>query len=147
MSAVNQRPVVALWILVCVLVAISGCSTSSRQPQSVRGGDGRGTAQATAPGDREFPTDRSAGQPATPELTPDTDLAVQHPRVQDLVIAYQTSMRPSIERALLRGSRYVPAMKATLIEEGVPPEFAYGVPIVESGYSVSATSHAGAETL
>jgi len=144
MSAVNQRPVVALWILVCVLVAISGCSTSSRQPQSVRGGDGRGTAQATAPGDREFPTDRSAGQPATPELTPDTDLAVQHPRVQDLVIAYQTSMRPSIERALLRGSRYVPAMKATLIEEGVPPEFAYGVPIVESGYSVSATSHAGA---
>ncbi|MEO8602705.1 MAG: transglycosylase SLT domain-containing protein [bacterium] len=64
--------------------------------------------------------------------------------MQDLVVAYQTSMRPSIERALERGSRYVTGMKATLVEEGVPAEFAYGVPIVESGYSVSATSSAGA---
>jgi len=38
----------------------------------------------------------------------------------------------------------VPSMKATLVEEGVPPEFAYGVPIVESGYQLAATSPAGA---
>jgi membrane-bound lytic murein transglycosylase D len=53
-------------------------------------------------------------------------------------------MRPYIERALVRGSQYVPRMAKILREEGVPPEFAYGVPIVESGYSLSAVSHAGA---
>jgi membrane-bound lytic murein transglycosylase D len=53
-------------------------------------------------------------------------------------------MRPTLERALQRGNKYLPSMKTTLREEGVPPEFAYGVPIVESGYSLHATSHAGA---
>ncbi len=53
-------------------------------------------------------------------------------------------MRPTLERALQRGSKYLPGMKNTLREEGVPPEFAYGVPIVESGYALQATSHAGA---
>ncbi|MDX2166808.1 MAG: transglycosylase SLT domain-containing protein [Deltaproteobacteria bacterium] len=64
--------------------------------------------------------------------------------MQDLVAEYQTSRRDTIERALERGSRYVPGMKAALAEAGVPQEFAYGVPIVESGYSLKATSHAGA---
>ncbi|MBX3025418.1 transglycosylase SLT domain-containing protein [bacterium] len=69
---------------------------------------------------------------------------VEHPRVQTLMADYQTTMRPTLERALRRGSKYLPGMKNTLREEGVPPEFAYGVPIVESGYSLQATSHAGA---
>ncbi|MFN8559910.1 MAG: lytic transglycosylase domain-containing protein, partial [Dehalococcoidia bacterium] len=72
------------------------------------------------------------------------DLDVEHPRVQTLVADYQTTKRGTIERALQRGSKYLPGMKSTLREEGVPPEFAYGVPIVESGYSLQATSHAGA---
>jgi len=67
-----------------------------------------------------------------------------HRGVQTLVADYQTTMRPTLERALQRGSKYLPGMKNTLREEGVPPEFAYGVPIVESGYSLAATSHAGA---
>jgi len=142
MRAANQRPLVTLGLLISMWV-ISGCSTTSRRPApSQWGAVGLGAAQ-TATGGSEFPADaqpvaQAAGAPD------DSDLEVQHPRVQDLMIEYQTSRRVSIERALERGSRYVPGMQATLREEGVPAAFAYGVPIVESGYSVSATSHAGA---
>ncbi|MGH7787208.1 MAG: transglycosylase SLT domain-containing protein [Candidatus Binatia bacterium] len=63
--------------------------------------------------------------------------------MQDFVERYQGSLRPYIQRALQRGSKYLPSMTTILAEEGVPPELAY-LPIVESGYSVHAASHAGA---
>lgn len=137
MRAANQRPIVALGVL-CALWALSGCA-SSRRPDLSGAGDSLATTQRRA-GDQGFPADaRTAGQAG------DTaNLDVEHPRVQTLVVDYQTTMRPTLERALQRGSKYLPSMKSTLREEGVPPEFAYGVPIVESGYSLQATSHAGA---
>jgi membrane-bound lytic murein transglycosylase D len=93
-------------------------------------------------GDPGFPAGVSAQNAGHSGNVPDLD--VEHPRVQTLVADYQTTMRPTLERALQHGSKYLPGMKNTLREEGVPPEFAYGVPIVESGYSLEAVSHAGA---
>jgi membrane-bound lytic murein transglycosylase D len=63
--------------------------------------------------------------------------------VRDFVDQYQTSLRGYMQRALERGSRYLPRMARILREEGVPTELAY-LPIVESGFSVQAVSHAGA---
>lgn len=137
MRAANRRPIVALGVL-CALWALSGCS-GSRRPDLSGTGDSPATAHRRA-GDQGFPADaQTAGQAGD---SPNLD--VEHPRVQTLVVDYQTTMRPTLERALQRGSKYLPKMKSTLKEEGVPPEFAYGVPIVESGYSLQATSHAGA---
>jgi membrane-bound lytic murein transglycosylase D len=48
-----------------------------------------------------------------------------------------------MQQALQRASKYLPRMARILVEEGVPPELAY-LPIVESGFSVHAVSHAGA---
>jgi membrane-bound lytic murein transglycosylase D len=139
MSAANQRPLVALGIILCMW-AIAGCSTNRRPALNQRGADGLGTAQSAAAG-QVYPTEPDA---AAEDHVNAADLEVEHPRVQDLVAEYQTSRRGTIERALERGSRYVPGMKAALAEAGVPQEFAYGVPIVESGYVLKATSHAGA---
>jgi membrane-bound lytic murein transglycosylase D len=115
---------------------MAGCSTAKRSAYTIRGADGPGTGPYHSGGERQKST--SAVGTAAPNLD------VDHPRVQDLVEKYQTSMRPTMERALVRGSKYVPGMKSALRAEGVPPDFAYGVPIVESGYSLHATSHAGA---
>jgi membrane-bound lytic murein transglycosylase D len=52
-------------------------------------------------------------------------------------------MRAYMQRALDRGSKYLPRIARILIEEGVPSELAY-LPIVESGFSIHAVSHAGA---
>jgi membrane-bound lytic murein transglycosylase D len=136
MRAANQRPIVALGVLLA-LWALSGCSTSRRPP----GGDTLATVPPSA-GDPGFPAVSTAQPAGHPGDVPELD--VEHPRVQTLMVGYQTTMRPTLERALQRGSKYLPSMKNTLKEEGVPPEFAYGVPIVESGYSLQATSHAGA---
>ena len=141
MRAANRRPIVALGVLFA-LWALAGCS-SSRRPGSLAGaGDTLATAHPRA-GDPGFPAAVSNAQNAG-HTGDSPELDVEHPRVQTLVADYQTTMRPSLERALQRGSKYLPGMKNTLKEEGVPPEFAYGVPIVESGYSLQATSHAGA---
>ncbi|MGD9762569.1 MAG: transglycosylase SLT domain-containing protein [Candidatus Binatia bacterium] len=151
MRAANQRPIVAMGILFTIL-ATAGCSTTSQRPSTtVQLVDGRATGLGAAANEREALNAAVAAHAALPDLsTPPAvtaavpDLDVSHPQVQNLMEQYQTSMRTSLERALQRGSKYVPSMKTTLREEGVPPDFAYGVPIVESGYSLSATSHAGA---
>lgn len=137
MRAANQRPIVALGIL-AMLWALSGCSSSRGPALPPATGGTLATAHPGA-GEPGFPADADA---VAHDDRPQLD--VEHPRVQTLVAGYQTTMRPTLERALQRGNKYLPSMKSTLREEGVPPEFAYGVPIVESGYSLHATSHAGA---
>jgi membrane-bound lytic murein transglycosylase D len=73
----------------------------------------------------------------------DSEFSTSHPRVLSFVGMYQTSMRAYMQRALERGSRYFPGITRILAQEGVPAELAY-LPIVESGFSVHAVSHAGA---
>ncbi len=135
MLVVNPRPIVVLTVLLAAS-SICGCSTTRRPPV----------------GAAPLVDGLTTGPPEVSEADRDAAIAARRhaeidsafPRDQEVVGAYQISMRPTVERALRRGSKYLPAMKTTLREEGVPAEFAYGVPIVESGYSLHATSHAGA---
>jgi membrane-bound lytic murein transglycosylase D len=136
MRAANQRPILAIGILAAV-GALAGCS-ASRQPAQLAAQAGGSPATVLPEAGEQNPAVASGQSEHGPELD------IEHPRVQTLVADYQTTKRRTLERALERGSKYLPSMKTTLREEGVPPEFAYGVPIVESGYSVQATSHAGA---
>jgi len=67
----------------------------------------------------------------------------QHPRVDDFLAQFQTRWRDSFSVALSRSGRYVPRMSSILEKEGVPPELVY-LPLIESGFKISARSPAGA---
>lgn len=67
----------------------------------------------------------------------------QHPRVDDFLAQFQTRWRDSFSVALSRSGRYVPRMSSILAKEGVPPELVY-LPLIESGFKISARSPAGA---
>ncbi|MBI4514953.1 MAG: transglycosylase SLT domain-containing protein [Deltaproteobacteria bacterium] len=69
--------------------------------------------------------------------------SVSHPRVDDYVTSFQTDSRGFYQRALNRGSRYLPRMERVLREENVPTELAY-LPLIESGFRTHAVSRAGA---
>jgi membrane-bound lytic murein transglycosylase D len=56
---------------------------------------------------------------------------------------YQGRGRPHMERYLERSGRYLPLMKDTLKSSGLPEDLVY-IPLIESGFSPSARSHAGA---
>jgi len=146
MRAANQRPTLALGPAI-LLVGLAGCTAAGRhtvvnQPRPTD----QASAGYTTPGEREFPVDRGPAVllPGTPTTTaPESEFSSSHPRVQDFVDRYQTSLRAYMQRALERGSKYLPRIARILVEEGVPAQLAY-LPIVESGFSVDAVSHAGA---
>jgi membrane-bound lytic murein transglycosylase D len=138
MRAANQRPILALGTAT-VLLGLTGCTAAVR-PTAVSQPIARDPASLTniVPAEREFPAEpepESAGE--------ESKFSSAHPQVQVFVDRYQTSMRTYMERALQRGSKYLPRMTRILVEEGVPAELAY-LPIVESGFSIHAVSHAGA---
>lgn len=145
MRAANQRPIMALGTTLALL-GLAACAPAVRPKLALPQAP---TASETSltPTEREFPADpgtaarAEAPPPAIAESEP--EFLSSHPRVQDFVDRYQTSMRAYMQRALQRGSKYLPRMARILTEEGVPPELAY-LPIVESGFSIHAVSHAGA---
>jgi membrane-bound lytic murein transglycosylase D len=145
MRAANQRPILALGTAT-VLLGLAGCTAAVR-PTVVSQPVQKDPAALTnaVPAEREFPADPAPGVVfREPELAvEESEFSSAHPRVQDFVDRYQTSMRTFMERALARGSKYLPRMTRILAEEGVPAELAY-LPIVESGFSIHAVSHAGA---
>ena len=144
MRAANQRPTLALGTAV-LLVGLTGCSAAGRRPVAVSQRPDQPLATRSTPQEREFPADQGpvvgGGKPSAG--TSDSEFSSSHPRVQGFVDQYQTSLRSFMQRALERGRRYFPSMARILREEGVPQELAY-LPIVESGFSVEAVSHAGA---
>lgn len=145
MRAANQRPTLALGTAT-VLLGLAGCTAAVRpnvgnQPQVMH----QASATYVTPAEREFPADPGPAvrpETAAPAIA-ESEFSSAHPRVQDFVDRYQTSMRAYMQRALDRGSKYLPRIARILFEEGVPTELAY-LPIVESGFSIHAVSHAGA---
>lgn len=145
MRAANQRPTLALGTAT-LLLGLAGCTAAVRpnggnQPQVMR----QASAIHVTPAEREFPADSgpAAGPDTQPPAIAESEFSSAHPRVQDFVDRYQTSLREYMQRALDRGSKYLPRVARILVEEGVPTELAY-LPIVESGYSIHAVSRAGA---
>lgn len=143
MRAAKQRPTLALGTAV-LLVGLTGCAPTRRTVAGYPLPATQASSVHAIPGEREFPIDQFPAakiEPATGGPTP--EFSTSHPRVRDFVDQYQTSLRGYMQRALERGGRYLPRMARILREEGVPTELAY-LPIVESGFSVQAVSHAGA---
>lgn len=56
---------------------------------------------------------------------------------------FQGRGRPYMERYLSRSTRYLPMMKEVLKNNGLPGDLVY-IPLIESGFSPKARSHAGA---
>lgn len=145
MLAANQRTIGALGTL-AALLGLVGCAPAVRPRVAMLPAP---TAQASAthvtPAEREFPANPGpSGGPEAPAATAESEkFQSSHPKVQDFVDRYQTSMRAYMQRALQRGSKYLPRIARILVEEGVPAQLAY-LPIVESGFSLHAVSHAGA---
>jgi len=145
MRAANQRPTLALGTAV-LLLGLAACAPTGRRiaapgplPTEQASATHAISRQPAAPAPQEPAADLD--KPALDEL--DSEFVSSHPRVQSFVGRYQTSMRGYMQRALQRGSKYLQGMARILVEEGVPPQLAY-LPIVESGFSVHAVSHAGA---
>jgi len=63
--------------------------------------------------------------------------------VQKAIRQFLTIEREFFEKGLRNAEMYVPIVKDIFINQGLPEELAY-LPIIESGYSVNATSPAGA---
>lgn len=63
--------------------------------------------------------------------------------VEKWLAYFQGRGRKHMQRYLERSGRYIPLMKEILREEGVPAELVY-ISLIESGFSPSAHSHAGA---
>ena len=139
MRAANQRPILALGTA-ALLLGLAGCTAGRRTSPSTP----RSATQAKIAAlntQRELPP--IAGPIAQPGKPSDSEFSAEHPRVQSFVGQYQTSLRATMQRALERGSKYFPRIARILAQEGVPAELAY-LPIIESGFSVHAVSHAGA---
>jgi membrane-bound lytic murein transglycosylase D len=147
MRAANQRPILTLGTAI-VLWGLAGCAPAVR-PGTVSLAPPAGPPSATyaptaEPGDPVDPGPVASPHEARGGLADsEPEFLSSHPRVQDFVDRYQTTLREFMQRALQRGSKYLPRMARVLSEEGVPPELAY-LPIVESGFSLHAVSHAGA---
>ncbi len=56
---------------------------------------------------------------------------------------FQTRMRPTFSRYLIRSGRYIPAMKGIFREHGLPEDLVY-IAMIESGFNPYAYSHARA---
>lgn len=66
-----------------------------------------------------------------------------HPAVRGAVEYFTTALKGSIQISLLRSSEYKDIIDAALDAEGLPRALAY-LPVIESGYSTTLTSRAGA---
>jgi membrane-bound lytic murein transglycosylase D len=94
----------------------------------------------------------TGGTPANSEVVGDlndsgSDLDALPIEVNKLVLQwidyFQGSGRPHMERYLSRSTRYMPAMKKILKEQGLPEDLIY-IALIESGFSSTAKSSASA---
>ncbi|MBM4188965.1 MAG: hypothetical protein FJ206_16820 [Gemmatimonadetes bacterium] len=81
------------------------------------------------------------GQPDS--LTGFDGWSLKHPRVQHYLDLFQGSGRDRMQRWLDRGASYRGAIRTELDRLGLPEEFEF-LPMIESGYSATARSRAGA---
>lgn len=70
-------------------------------------------------------------------------IEIEHPRVQKSIRYWQTTAREPLTRFLTRSGRYLPMMKEIIKTYNLPTDLAY-LPLVESGFSNMAYSHAHA---
>jgi len=132
-----------------VLTAIAGCAARQHPGSDSEGWPLQSSASVTEPQTAypEYSFSVSPYQAAPPRAAvdhgPKAQFYFSHPRVDNFVTRFQTSLRSFYTRALSRSGRYVPRMSSILEKKGLPQELAY-LPLIESGYSPHAVSRAGA---
>lgn len=140
----------ARWLLLVALVA-SGCATTSPQ-SSVPSPQKLPTSSDAADLRKELEEARVAM--ATRETAPpvpvavDIDAAASMPVpdnhfVKSAVSLFSTSLKGDIQTYLTRSARYKKMIEKALTDAGLPKGLAY-LPVIESGYSMTMTSRAGA---
>jgi membrane-bound lytic murein transglycosylase D len=87
-------------------------------------------------------SDSTSPDPGTGSIA-DTASFANHPKVQAYLRYFQGRGRPSMERWLERGERYVPMIRQRLNDAMLPEELCW-LPLIESGFSNGAVSSAGA---
>jgi hypothetical protein len=132
-----------------VLAAIAGCAATQHPGSDSERWPLQSRASVTQP-QTAYPgygfsvsPDRPAPTRTAVDHSPKAQFDFSHPRVDNFVTRFQTSLRAFYSRALSRSGRYVPRMSSILEKKGLPQELAY-LPLIESGYSPHAVSRAGA---
>jgi membrane-bound lytic murein transglycosylase D len=132
-----------------VLVAIAGCAATRHPGSNLERWSSQSSTCVAEPQTTCFGYgfSHSPYQPAPAKGAADDsskgEFDFSHPRVDNFVTRFQTSLRQFYTRALSRSGRYVPRMSSILQKKGLPQELAY-LPLIESGYSPHAVSRAGA---
>ncbi|TBV82280.1 MAG: LysM peptidoglycan-binding domain-containing protein [Desulfobulbaceae bacterium] len=87
---------------------------------------------------------RPFGRPP-PKITPATSdfPLIINQRVQFFLDHFQGDLRPTFDRWLARSGRYVPMIRKHLREAGLPEDLAF-LPMIESGFTITAVSPARA---
>ncbi len=92
-------------------------------------------------------SDSLTGDAAVEEIEPTWDIDVRsyetHDRVQKYVSLFSGSARPTFQRWMQQGVRYMPMIRSTLRSKGIPEDMSY-LALIESGYSPHAYSRAAA---
>ena len=70
----------------------------------------------------------------------------EHPSIDGALRYFSTGLRQKIQTSLARGAQYRAMIDATLEEHGLPKALAY-LPVIESAFLPTLTSHAGAHGL
>jgi peptidoglycan lytic transglycosylase D len=129
-----------LWTLAIALCA-AGCATAPRPlpaPQSPEVAELRSALESA----------RLGALVVAPPPTADIDAAVsmaipQHPAVRSALAYFTTGLKSDVQRSLTRSSQYRASIDRVLEDNKLPKALAY-LPVIESAYSETMVSRAGA---
>ncbi len=139
------------WLVLVALIA-SACASTGPQASGPRPQTTLPTSSDIADLRKELDAARMAmvARETTPlpPVTVDLDAAASMPipdnhLVKSAVALFSTSLKKDIQTYLTRSAHYKKMIEKALVEEGLPKGLAY-LPVIESGYSTTMTSRAGA---
>lgn len=149
----EQQPLRFVFLIVVSMTLVSCSSMFHRDPaatvSSTESSDTRTSQAAELDKDEEVEEiDEISQMPKTSHDYEDSEDLAQIPvEINSLVVKwvnyFQGRGRKHMERYLSRSSRYLPMMKTILKDRGLPEDLVY-VALIESGFSPTALSHAGA---
>jgi membrane-bound lytic murein transglycosylase D len=127
------------------VLLLLGCTTLSKSGKGAdaQGGDGESGPLVQISGHEEASTEVSANL-GKPYVSPLGEIPLDiTPLTEQWIKYFQGRGRKYMEVYLERSTRYLPMMKNTLRENGLPEDLVY-VALIESGFSSSAHSHSNA---
>lgn len=132
----NPRAVTAVVAGVLVSLLTSGCATSRKAAD--------GSAEGIQISGSEDPSKQVMANISKPYVSPLGEISLDRTALTEQWIKYfQGRGRRYMEVYLQRSTRYLPMMKNTLRENGLPEDLVY-IALIESGFSPLAHSHANA---